>query len=221
MSKLPEFRNPSLLRLALTHSSYMHENPGIKGNNERLEFLGDALLGLLIAERLYHKYPDMDEGQLTKLRSTLVDEQQLAKFARKLNIGGQMLLGNGAKLDGGCHNSNLLSSTFEAVIGAYFLDSGIQATSFFVESLVMEVAEHIVDFQSNKNYKGMLQEWSKPQFGEEPKYDLVSESGADHNKEFIFKVSIKGKEYGRGKGHRIKEAQKNAAENALKKLGLL
>ncbi len=221
MSKLPEFKNPSLFRLALIHRSYMNENPAIKENNERLEFLGDALLGLLIAERLYHKYPDIDEGQLTKLRSALVDEQQLAKFARKLNIGGQMLLGNGAKLDGGCHNSNLLSSTFEAVIGAYFLDSGIQATSCFVESLFMEVAEHIVDFQSNKNYKSMLQEWSLSKSTDLPEYEIVSESGADHDKEFMAKVCIKGKEYGRGKGHSKKEAEKSAAENALKRLKLL
>ncbi len=121
MLEILHFHNNYLLRQALTHRSYMNEHPEETENNERLEFLGDALLGFLIGSLLYEHYPQMDEGKLTKLRSALVDEQQLAKLAKKFNLGAKMLLGKGAKLGGGCNNLNLLSSTFEAVIGAYYL----------------------------------------------------------------------------------------------------
>lgn len=221
MSDLPKFKNYSLLRCALIHRSYMNEHSEVRENNERLEFLGDALLGLLIAKLLYDRYPDMDEGKLTKLRSALVDEEQLAKFARKLNIGSQMLLGNGAKLDGGCNNSNLLSSTFEAVIGAYFLDSGIEAVNTFIEPLFIEAAKNFVNLQSNKNFKSLLQEWSLSEFGELPKYEIVSESGPDHYKSFTAEVYIKNYKYGKGEGQSKNEAKKSAAEDALKKIGLV
>jgi ribonuclease-3 len=221
MFNLPNFKEKALLHRAFVHRSYMNEHPKETENNERLEFLGDALLGFLIGSLLYEQYPQMDEGKLTKLRSALVDEQQLAKFAKKLNIGGKMLLGNGAKLDGGCNNPNLLSSTFEAVIGAYYLDSGFECVRDFLEPIFLEAAKDIVDFQSNKNYKSMLQEWSLSKFGDLPNYEIVNELGADHDKEFIAKVCLKGKEYGIGKGHKKQEAEKRAAEDALKRLKLL
>ena len=221
MFNLPNFKNKSLLRRAFIHSSYMNEHPKETENNERLEFLGDALLSFLVGSLLYENYPQMDEGKLTKLRSALVDEQQLAKFAKKLNLGQQMLLGKGAKLGGGCNNLNLLSSTFEAVIGAYYLDSGFEEVRKFLKPIFLEAAKHIVDFQSNKNHKSMLQEWFLSKSTELPEYEIVSESGVDHDKEFTAKVCVKDKEYGRGKGHSKKEAEKRAAENALKKLGLL
>lgn len=216
MFKLPEFKNPSLLHCAFVHESYRNENPEEKENNERLEFLGDALLGFLVGSLLYEHYPQMDEGKLSILRSNLVKQPKLAEFAKKFNLGQKILLGWGEKSKGDCNNLRLLSSTFEAVIGAYYLDSGIKAVNDFLNPLFLEAAENIVD----ENYIGMLQEWSVPQFGE-PKYDPVSESGADHNKEFIFKVCIKGENYGTGKGHRKQEARQRAAENALKKLGFL
>lgn len=221
MSNLPTFKNPELLRCALTHSTYMNEHPEVKTSNERLEFLGDALLGLLVAKLLYHQYPDMDEGNLTKLRSALVDEEQLAKFAKKLNLGSQMLLGKGEKLTGGCHSSNLLSSTFEAVIGAYFLDSGIENVSNFIEPTFTNVAKHFVEMQFDKNFKSMLQEWSLANLKELPKYKILKELGPDHNKSFVAEVRIQNKTYGEGEGQSKKEAEKSAAENALKKLELL
>ena len=221
MSNLPNFNNNSLLHRAFVHRSYMNEHPEETENNERLEFLGDALLGFLIGSLLYEHYPQMDEGKLTKLRSALVDEQQLAEFAKKLNLGGRMLLGKGTKLGGGSINLNLLSSTFEAVTGAYYLDSGVEAVCNFLKPIFLEAAEHIVDLQSNKNHKSMLQEWFLSKSTELPEYEIVQELGADHDKEFTAKVCVKGKEYGRGKGHSKKEAEKRAAENALKKLELL
>ena len=221
MVNLPKFKNPSLLHRAFVHRSYMNEHPEETENNERLEFLGDALLGFLVGSLLYEHYPQMDEGKLTKLRSALVDEQQLAKFAKKMNLGGRMLLGKGTKLGGGSSNLNLLSSTFEAIVGAYYLDSGFEAARDFLKPIFIEAAKHIVDFQSNKNHKSLLQEWFLSKSTELPEYEIVSESGADHDKEFTAKVCVKGKEYGIGKGHSKKEAEKRAAESALKKLGLL
>jgi ribonuclease III len=221
MSNLPKFNNLALLRCALTHSSYRHENSEIKEDNERLEFLGDALLGFLVGALLYERYPQMDEGELTKLRSALVDEQHLAKLAKNLNIGSKMLLGNGEKLNGGFNKPKLLSSTFEAIIGAYYLDAGIIATRDFIEPIFVEIANKIIELQSNKNYKSLLQKYSLEKFVELPKYEIAEESGADHNKEFTAKVWVNGKLHGTGKGRSKKDAEKSAAENALKKLELI
>lgn len=220
MVNLPKFKNPSLLHRALIHCSYLNEHPEETESNERLEFLGDALLGFLIGSLLYERYPQMNEGELTTLRSKLVDEKQLANFAKKLNIGNQMLLGNGAKLDGGSNNSNLLSSTFEAIIGAYYLDSGIEAVRSFIETMFSEVAAKLIESNFNKNFKSLLQELSLAKFSELPKYEIIKASGADHHKEFTAEVRINGKVHGTGKGHSKKDAEKSAAENALNKLEL-
>ncbi len=220
MVNLPKFKNPSLLHRALIHCSYLNEHPEETEGNERLEFLGDALLGFLIGSLLYERYLEMDEGELTELRSKLVAEGNLASFARKLNIGDKMLLGNGAKLDGNSSNPNLLSSTFEAIIGAYYLDSGIEAVRSFIEPMFSEVATEFIELKSNKNFKSLLQELSLAKFSELPKYEIIKESGADHNKEFTAEVRINEKVYGTGRGHSKKEAEKSAAENALNKLGL-
>ncbi len=221
MPPLPQFRKDSLLRRARIHRSYLNEHPEELEHNERLEFLGDAVLGFLIGEHLYRRYPEMNEGKLTLLRSALVDEKQLAKFATDLSIGDMMLLGKGANLDGGRQSPKLLSSTFEAIIGAYFLDSGIEAVRAFVEPLFAPVAERIVASQSDVNFKSLFQAWALAQFGENPKYSTIDEFGPDHAKEFIAQVCVGGKEYGRGKGHSKPAAEKRAAEAALKKLGLV
>jgi len=126
MPKFPQFKKPSLLRLALTHRSYCNEHPEEQEDNERLEFLGDALLGFLVGELLYRRYPDLSEGQLTLVRSELVREKQLVKFAIALGIGDKIRLGKGTIQDGGRQNPSLLSDAFEAIVGAYFLDSGIE-----------------------------------------------------------------------------------------------
>lgn len=221
MPELPQFRKDAHLRHACIHRSYLNEHPEEIEHNERLEFLGDAVLGFLIGEYIYRRYPEMSEGKLTPLRSALVDEKQLAKFATALNIGDMMLLGKGAKLDGGTQNPKLLSSTFEAIIGAYLLDSGIEHVRTFVEQLFAPVADAIVASQSDLNFKSRLQEWALAQFGETPKYSIIDEFGPDHAKEFIAKVCVGGKEYGRGKGHNKQAAEKRTAEAALKKIGLV
>lgn len=221
MPKLPRFSNALLLRRALTHRSYFNEHPEEKEDNERLEFLGDALLGFLVGELLYRRYPKLSEGQLTSLRSELVREKQLVKFATELGIGKQLRLGKGTIQDGGRENPSLLSDAFEAIIGAYFLDSGIDKVREFVEPLFTPVADSIVFAHSAVNSKSMFQEWALAKNGENPQYFIIKESGPDHAKVFTTEVRLKGKLYGTGMGRSKQAAEKSAAQNALKKVGLL
>ncbi len=221
MPKLPRFSNPLLLRRALTHRSYFNEHPEEKDDNERLEFLGDALLGFLVGELLYRRYPDLSEGQLTSLRSELVREKQLVKLATSVGIGNQLRLGKGTIQDGGRQNPSLLSDAFEAVIGAYFLDSGIDKVREYIEPLFTPVAEDIVSALSALNSKSMFQKWGLANYGENPQYSIIKESGPDHAKVYTTEVRLKGKLYGTGTGSSKQAAEKNAAQKALKKIGLL
>lgn len=227
MPKLPSIKDKTLRLNALTHRSYANENPGSGENNERLEFLGDAVLAFLVGELLYKHYPEMSEAELTRLRSKLVDEKQLAKFAIQLGIGDVMRLGKGALKEGGRQNPSLLSDTFEAYIAAYFLESGIEAVREFVKPLFTSVADSIVFPQSNadpKNLvdpKGRLQQWALAKFAQNPEYLIIDESGPDHAKEFIAEVRVNGRAYGAGKGRRKQDAEECAAEVALKKVRLV
>ncbi len=231
MCKLPIIKDKTLRFSALTHRSYVNENPGAGEDNERLEFLGDAVLGFLVGELLYRysneRYPKMSEAELTRLRSKLVDEKQLAQFAIQLGIGDVIRLGKGAIKEGGRQNPSLLSDTFEAYIGAYFLESGIEAVRKFVKPLFTSVADSIVFPQSNAEFKnlvdpkGRFQQWALAKFVQNPKYFIINESGPDHAKEFIAEVRVNGIVYGVGKGRRKQNAEKYAAEVALKKVGLV
>lgn len=226
MIRLPQFQNQELFRLALTHRSYLNENRKMKEDNERLEFLGDAVLGFVVGELLFKRYPELDEAQLTRLRSRLVDEPQLANFATQLGLGNLMYLGQGAIKDGGRENPSLLSDTFEAVIGAYFLEAGIEPVQNFVRLLFQEAIDNLIIPESRQvsekivDVKNRLQQWALANFKEVPEYFLIEESGPDHGKEFIFGVKINGELYGTGKGRRKQEATKAAAENALNQLNL-
>ncbi len=231
LKRLP-FQNASLLNLALTHRSYLYENPKeVNEDNECLEFLGDALLGFLSSEFLYRSGSVKNEGQLTHLRSKLVDEEQLAKFSVALDIGKWIRLGKGEVASGGRTKSSLLSNTFEAIVGAYFLDSGIEAVRDFVEPLFELAAKEFVVFESNFNAKGVVnpknifQEWVQTNIGPTPpKYVTVQAGGEAHAPEFLAKVLVGEKEYGEGRGRNKKDAEKRAAENALanlKKRGLM
>ncbi|MCA1993875.1 MAG: ribonuclease III [Coleofasciculus sp. S288] len=220
MPKLPRFKHSLLLTRALTHRSYFNEHPEEVEDNERLEFLGDAVLGFLIGELLYLRYPKMSEGKLTGLRARLVSEKQLATLANYLHIGDQMRLGKGTILEGGRQNSSLLSDTFEAIIGAYFLDSGIDKVREFVEALFMPIADSIVFAQSDINFKSRFQEWALANIGKNPEYSIIAESGPDHAKIFTARVRVGGKVYGEGMGRSKQAAEKNAAEDALKKVEL-
>lgn len=223
---LPKIQNQTLLQQALTHRSYANERPIEGKDNERLEFLGDAVLGFIVGALLYNRYPDISEAQLTRLRSALVDEKQLATLARKIGIGSYMRLGKGAEKDGGRDNPALLSDTFEALIGAYFLDAGIEEVRQYVEPLLRSVADTLVFPQSDGEPKRLVdsknrfQQWALAQFGENPIYETIDESGPDHAKEFTAQVRVKNKVYGVGSDRRKQEAEKRAAESALKGLGL-
>ena len=221
MPKLPHFSDPLLLRRALTHRSYFNEHPEEKDDNERLEFLGDAILNFLVGELIYGRYPKMSEGKMTSLRSELVREKQLVKFATELGIGDKLRLGKGTIQDGGRQNPSLLSDAFEAIIGAYYLDSGIDKVREFVRPLFIPVADSIVFAQSAINSKSLLQEWGLEKYRENPQYSIIEESGPDHAKVYTVQVRIKGKLYGTGLGRSKQAAEKNAAQEALKKVGLL
>jgi ribonuclease III len=219
--KQQSFQNISLLRRALTHRSYVHENPQEGEHNERLEFLGDALLTFLSGEYLYRRYPQKGEDELTRRRSALVDEKQLAKFATEVGLNSRMLLGKGATLERGYQNPNLLSSAFEAVIAAYYIDNNydIEAVRAVVEPLFHSVPESIVEFRSNVDSKNRFQEWVQRNITQiPPKYITVQVGGSSHAPQFIAKVFVEQNEYGEGRGRSKKDAEKAAAEDALAKL---
>lgn len=223
MFDLPPFRDRALLHQALTHRSYVNEHPDAGEHNERLEFLGDAVLNFLSGEILYKRYPQKPEGALTPLRSALVDEKQLAKFAMALGLEHLLRLGRGAEREGGRQNRNLLSSTFEAVIGAYFLDtdSDIAAVRDYVAPLFTIVLDQWDSSPPAINAKSCFQEWALANVGENPRYVITDQTGPDHAKEFTAEVLVGNLTYGKGKGRRKQDAEKQAAENALRKLGLL
>lgn len=217
MFEFPPFHNPLLLQQALTHRSYINEHPDVGEHNERLEFLGDALLNFLSGEFLFKRYPHKPEGELTPLRSALVDEQQLAQFALALEIGDQLRLGKGAEREGGRHNTNLLSSAFEAIVGAYFLDtnSDIAAVRAYMEPLFASA-----DAPPSINYKSRFQEWALANMGENPRYVISNQAGPDHAREFTAEVWVGTCKYGEGTGRRKQDAEKRSAQDALERLDL-
>ncbi len=223
---LPEISDPQLSAQAFTHRSYRHENPGI-ADNERLEFLGDAVINFTVGDFLYQYYPNYSEAELTQLRSQLIDEAQLAHFARLLNLGELMRLGKGADKNGERNNSSLLGDTFEAYIGALYLDQGLDCVRNFLQSLLLSVLEELTVSpvlpaqNAFLDVKNQLQQWAQTHYQELPEYFVIEETGPDHAKEFTCGVKIRGQLYGMGHGSRKQDATKAAATQALQKLGLL
>lgn len=222
LEKIP-FQNALLLYRALTHRSYVFENPTqTEGDNEQLEFLGDSVLEFLAGDYLYEQYPGRSEGELTKRRSNLVDNTQLAKFATALDLGRWIRLGKGEESQGGRTRASLLSNTFEAVIGAYYRDSGIEAVRELVEPLFNSVVEESArSSETPSDVKNYFQHWVQTNHQQIPQYVVTNESGADHAKVFTVEVRVNGTVYGEGTGNRRKDAEKQAAADALRKLGLL
>ncbi len=223
LKKLPNFHSSQLLETALTHRSYANEQTAVKRHNERLEFLGDAVLNFLSGEFLYKRFPHLSEGKLTPMRAALVDEKQLAKFALLLDLGRYLRLGKGAEKEGGRSNPNLLSSTFEAIIGAYFLDcdSDMDTVREFVEPFFTSVVAQLEIAAPAINYKSRFQEWALATKGENPKYVIDKASGPDHAKHFEVHVEVCGNPYGKGSGRRKQDAEKDAARDALDRLGII
>lgn len=213
-------RNSNILRRALTHRSYLNENKHASEDNERLEFLGDSILNFLVGEWLYHKFPEKHEGWLTKIRSALVHTQQLAKFARDIELGPALLLGKGEEQAGGRERDAILCDAFEAVVASIFLAGGLESVKQFILPMVEEQAEIIIAMHSEEDPKSRLQEFIQGRGLPTPVYQLVSEEGPDHDKRFVVRVVINDEDFAQGNGRSKQVAEKSAARTALTKLGV-
>ena len=212
------FRNPALLSEALNHSSYANEHRGAGiASNERLEFLGDAILGFVTAEHLFKRYGELPEGDLTRIRAALVCEQSLYEVARGLDLGQYLKLGKGEEAGGGRERQSILADAVEAIFAAIYLDSDIASISAIIHRVLLDRSDaHVVE--ERKDYKTALQELIQREEGHTLTYQMVGESGPDHNKTFLFEVLVDGASIGRGEGHSKKEAEQFAARDALTKL---
>jgi len=215
------FKDHFLLSRALTHRSYLNENKDAIEDNERLEFLGDAVLDFIVAEWLYNHFPEKPEGDLTRLRAALVYTDQLAAFARTIDLGKAIRLGHGEIQAGGRKRSTLLCDAFEALIGALYLQSGVKAVNEFMVPLLERVVEEIFQRHIDDDTKSRLQEWAQGQGFSSPNYVLIDERGPDHAKSFEMEVRIDKKPYGRGIGPNKQAAEKRAAREALIQIGIL
>ncbi|NMC52042.1 MAG: ribonuclease III [Chloroflexi bacterium] len=215
------FNDLLLVSRALTHRSYLNEHPEALEDNERLEFLGDAVLDFLVGAWLYNHFPEMPEGDLTRMRSALVHTEQLAEFARQINLGHALRLGRGEAQGGGRERSALLCDTFEAVIGALYLDLGIDAVLKFISPLLEEASNDILINQKIEDPKSMFQEWVQAQGMPTPVYITRNSFGPDHSKVFEVDVVVDDQVFGTGTGHGKQAATKSAAKDALQRLGLV
>lgn len=212
-----EFKDSTLLKTALTHSSYANEAGKGTKYNERLEFLGDSVLSLIVSEYLFEAFPKMPEGELTKLRASLVCEKSLAKFSQKLEVGEFLLLGNGEEISGGRTRPSILADAFEALLAALYLDSDMERAKEYVLEFVKEALKE--SKPSFKDYKTMLQEIIQQNREETVRYHLVGEYGPDHDKRFVVEVHLNSNVIGHGEGKSKKEAEQQAAKEALELMG--
>ena len=206
------FQNKALLENALTHSSYANENKGRSaGSNERLEFLGDSVLGMLVAEHLYREYPKLPEGELTRMRAGLVCEQSLVEVARRLKLGDYLMLGKGEEAGGGRRRPSILADAMEALLAAVYLDSGLGEVRKIIDALLLKAKEKT----GIRDYKTALQELVQRESGQALTYHLLGEHGPDHAKVFSVEVCLNGVSIGKGEGHSKKEAEQAAACAAM------
>lgn len=210
------FKNKELLKIALTHSSYVNENKNTK-DNERLEFLGDSVLSLVVSNYIFNYKSSLKEGELTKIRSTIVCEKSLINVANLLNIGDFIKLGKGEKSSGGSKRASILADATEAIIAAIYLDSDLETVSKFVISWLEDTIISAIKNKNNDDYKSKLQEEIQKVKGRTLKYEIVDVKGPDHNKKFTVCVYSDSVMIGKGFGNSKKEAEQLAAKNALKK----
>jgi ribonuclease-3 len=214
-----EFSDKSLLQRALVHRSFLNEHPEFPlEDNERLEFLGDAVLDFVTGEYLYHRLPELPEGPLTSLRSTLVRRDTLARYARRFDLGQHILMGFGEASSGGRERPATLCATFEAVVGAVYLDQGIEAVRILIEPLVGPEVTRTLNDNSDKDDKSRLQELAQAHVHQTPRYGTVAAIGPDHEKTFTVQVTIGGEPYGQGTGRNKQDAAQSAARAALSRL---
>lgn len=213
-----KFKNINLLKNALTHSSYANEVRKGLSSNERLEFLGDSVLSVIVSDYIYNQFPDMPEGELTKLRASLVCEKSLCAFSRELDIGEFLLLGRGEDKNGGRERDSILADAFEAVLAAIYLDGGMDVARRHVMNFVLRELKH-TDDEVFKDYKTTLQEIIQRNPEESVNYILTGEKGPDHDKLFTVEVHLNSNVIGTGTGKSKKQAEQMAAKQALQLMG--
>lgn len=207
-----------LLNLSFTHRSYANENQKNIENNEKLEFLGDSILGMIINEYLFLQFEDKSEGDLSKIKSFVVSEPSLAQIAKQIKIDNFILIGKGEEYSGGRKKDAILADAMEAVIGAYYLDSGMKSVKKLILNLLVPEIQKVIENRHQKDYKTLLQEYIQKKYKVYPKYTVTQKVGPDHDKTFWVSVYINGKSYGPGKGKNKKMAEQNAASIAYKEL---
>lgn len=212
------FRNLDLLNLAFAHRSYANEAGASGGNNEKLEFLGDSVLGMVISEYLFSELPEKSEGDLAKIKSFVVSESILAEVAMKVGLDNYVLIGRGEECSGGRTKKAILADALEAIIGAYYVDSGLRQSSKFVLKLFVPSIDRVLENKHDKDYKTLLQEYVQKRFKTYPRYRVVHRHGPDHNRTFLTEVRIRNQSYGRGQGKNKKEAEQRAAAHAYQAL---
>jgi ribonuclease III len=213
-----KFKDQRLLNLAFCHRSYANETDLDIDNNEKLEFLGDSVLGLAVSEYLFLSLPDKAEGDLAKIKSHVVSEDSLSEIAKNIKVDNFILIGKGEEYSGGRSKKAILADGLEAIIGAYFLDSGFRASRKFILKYLVPEINKVLENKHKKDYKTLLQEYVQKKFKSYPKYVLKQKTGPDHDKTFWIHVTINGKLYGEGKGKNKKEAEQEAAGSAYREL---
>ena len=212
-----QFQNPKLLDHALTHSSYANEHHlGSISSNERLEFLGDSVLGMIVADHLYRTFPDLPEGDLTRIRANLVCEGSLVLVAKEWDLGRYLKLGKGENACGGRSRPSILADAVEAVLAAVFLDGGLAHDRAIIQRFLLDRMEQVN--RASRDHKTYLQELVQRKSGQVLSYELIGESGPDHNKTFQMQVLLNGQPIGQGTGHSKKEAEQAAANAAIERL---
>jgi ribonuclease-3 len=212
------FKNQSYLKTALTHSSYANETKAAGGSNERLEFLGDSILGVVVADYLFKNFPDLPEGDLTKKRAALVCEKACCGFSKQLDIGKHLLLSHGEQNSGGRTRSSILADAFESVIAAIYMDGGMEEARKFILRFVLPLLQTAKP-KAFKDYKTALQEIIQQNPEERLEYVLIGESGPDHDKHFTVEVHLNSNVIGKGGGRSKKEAEQQAAREAMELMG--
>jgi ribonuclease-3 len=211
------FHNIALLDTAFTHSSYVNEIRAIRNDNELLEFLGDSVLGLCISHILYEQFPDKHEGELARMKSVLVSESSLSSVSSKLSLADYLLLGKGEEMSGGREKPAILADATEALLGAYYLDSGFEAVKAFVLRLFADAIEALAS-TSGKDFKSIVQEYAQKQGMGLPQYEIVKTGGPEHARHFYISCVLGGEIFGPCEGHTKKEAEQRAAQQAFESL---
>jgi ribonuclease III len=212
------FKDKNLLNLALTHRSYSNEESSHPHNNERLEFLGDSVLGMVVAAHIFETLPSRPEGELARIKSIVVSEDSLSGISRNLCVDRYILIGKGEEHSGGRQKKALLADALEAIIGAHYMDSGFKAAQAFVLGLLVPEVDKVLANKHKKDYKTLLQEYMQKNYKSYPHYEVVKKTGPDHDRTFWITVSVHESEYGPSQGKNKKEAEQNAAMLAFESI---